>query len=144
MTLILLAQYQEDRYIWKIRIERCIMDYICNRCYCTKARIDKPFRFTQCKHIFCDNCIKEGNHFLLITKEIHMFYNMNSLYRSYETMHNLWFQRACFFTSSRTITNRDSILFCSIKWNFRITENSNKFTEYTIEYHIRTILWHCM
>ncbi|KAF7403747.1 hypothetical protein HZH68_006541 [Vespula germanica] len=35
------------------------MDYICNRCYCTKTRVDKPFRFTQCKHIFCDNCIKE-------------------------------------------------------------------------------------
>ncbi|KAI4502329.1 hypothetical protein M0802_002241 [Mischocyttarus mexicanus] len=35
------------------------MDYICNKCYCTKARTTKPFKFTQCKHIFCDNCIKE-------------------------------------------------------------------------------------
>lgn len=35
------------------------MDYICNKCYCTKVRTAKPFKLTQCKHIFCDNCIKE-------------------------------------------------------------------------------------
>ncbi|KAI4485732.1 hypothetical protein M0804_006221 [Polistes exclamans] len=35
------------------------MDYICNKCYCTKVRTAKPFQLTQCKHIFCDNCIKE-------------------------------------------------------------------------------------
>ncbi|XP_015178279.1 PREDICTED: RING finger protein 212B [Polistes dominula] len=34
--------------------------YICNKCYSTKNRRKKPFRITQCGHIFCDNCLDEG------------------------------------------------------------------------------------
>lgn len=42
--------------------------YICNKCYSTKNRRKKPFRITQCGHIFCDNCLDEGNH---VKKSIH-------------------------------------------------------------------------
>ncbi|KOX68939.1 hypothetical protein WN51_06859 [Melipona quadrifasciata] len=35
--------------------------FICNNCFTTPHRGKKPFCLTQCGHVYCNGCIRQGN-----------------------------------------------------------------------------------